>query len=341
MKLKDLMKLIMLGTCACVFAAGELRAQAAAADDDEEEEAPKAKKKKGKKGKNAAAPVRMIVAIDKFDSKADVTANQFETLRTRIQHRVIGTRKFEVMEREQLKNALSEQNLANRGVTNGDDVNAPEAGKMKAAGYVLYGNILFFGRDEAKGASAEVTSTKMTAKVEIQLKITNAESGKVLASKVVTGIGTTAKIATEGTSQTGNWSEQIERAAVDNAAAMVVDALRDLCYPAKVVAVSKKSVTINMTAEEVQEDDIFDVLEPGEEKADPDTGAIIRIDGDEVGRIRITRPGPMTSKAVPEDDLDLDDVEEGYIVRRVSPDTLLKEAKKKKQKQQQNFESRF
>lgn len=339
MKLKDLMKLFLLGACVCAFSAGELRAQAAAAD-DEEEEAPKPKKKKAK-GKKAAAPERMIVAIDKFDSKADVSANQFETLRARIQHRVLGTRKFEVMEREQLKNALSEQHLANRGVTNGDDVNAPEAGKMKAAGYVLYGNILFYGRDEAKGASADVTSTKMTAKVEIQLKITNAESGKILASKVVTGIGTSAKIATEGASQKGNWGEQIERAAVDNAAAMVVDALRDLCYPAKVVAVGKKNVTINMTAEEVQEDDIFDVIEPGEPLTDPDTGAFLGNDGDEVGRVRITRPGPMSSKAEPVGDLDLDDVEVGYILRRVSVDTLKKEDSKRKAKAQQSFESRF
>ena len=314
MKLKDLMKLFLLGACACTFAAGELRAQEAA--DDDEEEAPKPKKKKAKKGKKAAAPSRMIVAIDKFDNKAGATATQFETLRARIQHRVLGTRKFEVMEREQLKSALSEQKLSAAGVTNGDDVNAPEAGKLKAAGYVLYGNILFFGKDDAQGSSANVESMKKTTKVELQLKITNAENGKVLASKVVTGVGTLSKIGTEGVSQKGNYSEQTERAAVDNAAAMVVDALRDLCYPAKIVAVGKKNVTINMTAEEVQEDDIFDVIEAGEPMVDPDTGAFLGNDGDDVGRIRITRPGPMSSKAVPEDDLDLDDIEVGYIVRR-------------------------
>ena len=112
-------------------------------------------------------------------------------------------------------------------------------------------------------------------------------------------------------------------------------------YPAKIVAVGKKNVTINMTAEEVQEDDIFDVIEAGEPMVDPDTGAFLGNDGDDVGRIRITRPGPMSSKAVPEDDLDLDDIEVGYIVRRVSAETLKKEAKKKKAKAQEAFESRF
>ena len=122
-----------------------------------------------------AQEARMFVVIDKFDSNADVSANQFETLRSRIQHRVIGTRKFQVLEREQLKNALSEQRLLDSGVTDAEDPAAPESGKLKAAGFVIYGKILFFGRDAAVGASADVTSSKMTAKVEIQLKITDAE----------------------------------------------------------------------------------------------------------------------------------------------------------------------
>lgn len=340
MELKKLTRFLMLALLVFAFAAMEARAAEEDADEEEQEEvAPKPKKKKARK---PVAPERMIVAIDKFDSKTDITANQFETIRSRIQHRVLGTRKFEVMEREQLKNVLSEQKLMNAGVTNADDPEtAPEVGKLKAAGYVLYGTILFYGRDEAKGETAEVAASKMTAKVELQLKIANAENGKVLASKVVTGIGTTQKIVTENTAQSGNWTEQIERAAVDDAAARVVDSLRDLCYPAKVVQVSKKSVTINMTSEEVQEDDIFDVIEAGETIIDPDTGTVLGDDGDDIGRIRITRTGPKMSKAEPIGDLDIDDIEVGYLVRRVSPETLRKEAKKRKAKAQEKFESRF
>ena len=110
---------------------------------------------------------------------------------------------------------------------------------------------------------------------------------------------TLSKIGTEGVSQKGNYSEQTERAAVDNAAAMVVDALRDLCYPAKIVAVGKKNVTINMTAEEVQEDDIFDVIEAGEPMVDPDTGAFLGNDGDDVGRTASPAPARCPPRPSP------------------------------------------
>lgn len=290
----------------------------------------------------APAVSRMYVAIDKFDNKAGVTANQFDTLRTRIQQAVVGTRKFEVLEREQMKNALSEQTLMASGMTNADDEDAPEAGKMKPAGYVIYGNVLFYGIDQSQGAAGGAGSSSIRTKVELQIKITSAETGKILASKSVIGIGQESRLSTPSSSTSGNIREQCEREAVAQAAHYVVDALRDVCYPAKVVKVGKKSLTINMTNEEVKEGDLFDVIEAGEEIFDPDTGASLGSDGEEIGRIEIKRPGPQTSTAVPADDeLKLSDIEVGYIVRRVSEETIRKEKAKAKKKKNADFEARF
>lgn len=350
MKFRDLMKFFALAAVSCACISGQLYA-ADDGDDEQVEEAPKKAKKK--KAKKAPAPTRMIVAVDKIENKVQdhlnhndgslhVKAQQFDTLRARILHRVSGTRKFEVMEREQIKSAMSEQALANRGLTDGDAATAPESGKMKAAGYVLYGNVLFWGFEEKKGAAAGVASQTQKAKVELQLKITNAEDGKILSSKVVTGVGLgSQQLVESGASIEGNWNEAAMRDAVDNAAAMVVDALRDLCYPAKVVAVGKRNITVNMTAEEVKEGDVFDVIEQGDPMTDPDTGAFLGYDGDDLGRVKITRPGPMASKAEPEGDLDLDDVEVGCILRRVSPDKIKAEVKKIQRKKQAEFENRF
>ena len=290
----------------------------------------------------APATRRMFVAIDKFDNKAGVSANQFDTIRTRIQQAVVGTRKFEVLEREQMKNALSEQTLMAAGMTNADDDDAPQAGKMKPAGYVIYGNVLFYGIDESQGSAGGAGASSMRTKVELQIKITSAETGKILASKSVIGIGQQSRLSTPASSTSGNIREQCEREAVAQASHFVVDALRDVCYPAKVVKVGKKSVTINMTNEEVKEGDLFDVIEAGEEIFDPDTGASLGSDGEEIGRIEIKRPGPQTSSAVPADDsLELKDIEVGYIVRRVSEETLRKEKSKAKAKKNADFEARF
>lgn len=340
--MNKLMKLAALGAVAFMFSTTQVFAEDS--EDDSTEEVSSKKNKKRKSKKNSARPqiMRMYVAIDKFDNKAGVDANQFSTIRTRIQQAVVGTRKFEVLEREQMKNALSEQNLMASGMTNSEDENALDAGKMKAAGYVIYGNVLFYGIDESQSVGGGAGSASIRTKVELQIKITSAESGKVLAVKSVIGIGQESRLATAGSSTSGNIKEQCERAAVAQAAHFVVDALRDVCYPAKIVKVGKRNVVINMTNEEVSEDELFDVIEVGEEMFDPDTGASLGSEGDEVGRIRIKRTGPKTSTAVPaDDDLDLDDLEVGYIVRRVSEETLRKEKVKAKKKRNDAFEARF
>ena len=342
MSTKTLMKLSLMGFMALSCAASTAYAK----DDGEETEevAPK-KKAKAKKGKKNKAPeaTRMFVAINKFENKSDAPDDKFNTIRSRVQQCIVGARKFEVVEREQLKAAMSEQNLAAAGITNGEDADAPESGKMKAASYVVYGTVLYCGTDTAGGSAEGVASAVAKYKVELQIKITNGETGKILTQKSAIGYGVDKATQTENfKSSTG----QGMRDAIDEACHLAADALRDVAYPAKIVRVGKKSVTVNMTNEEVQEEDVFDVLEADEPLIDKDTGAFLGYDGDEVGRVTITMTGPQISKAVPVeggefelDDLDLD--EHNYIVRRVSKATLKKEAKKASQKKKANFESRF
>lgn len=341
MDTKTLMKLAVMGLLSFSFAMSEVIAKTADADDEEdtEEVAPKKKAKKSKK--QAAEPTRMFVAINKFENKSDAPDGTFETIRARVQQCIVGCRKFEVVEREQLKAAMSEQNLVASGVTDGEDADAPEQGKMKAASYVIYGNVLYCGQDKAAGKSEGVSSAQLKSKVELQIKITNGETGKILTQKSAIGYGIDKAMATEDFQSA---SGQGMRDAIDEACHLAADALRDVAYPAKVIRIGKKDVTLNMTDEEVKEDDVFDVIEADEPMVDPDTGAFLGYDGDDVGRVQISRVGPQTSKAKPMDDLDLDDLdtdEHTYIVRRVSKATLKKEAKKRSQKKKAQFESRF
>lgn len=336
---KTLMKLSLMGLLAFAFVAPSAYAKDAE-DDDTEEVAPKKKKAKKSKAK-APEATRMVVAINKFENKSDAPDSIFETIRARVQQCVVGARKFEVVEREQLKAAMSEQNLVAAGVTDGEDADAPEAGKMKAASYIVYGNVLYCGTDKSGGSSEGVASAVVKSKVELQIKITNGETGKILTQKSAIGYGIDKAMSTsEFSSSTG----QGMRDAIDEACHMAADALRDVAYPAKVIKVGKKDITINMTDEEVKEEDVFDVIEADEPMTDPDTGAFLGYDGDDVGRVTISRTGPQVSKAKPMDDLELDDLdtdEHNYILRRVSKETLKKEAKKASQKKKAAFESRF
>ena len=339
--MNKLIKLTMLGAAALAFVTTDVIAATEAEDDTEEVAPKKAKKTKKNKKSKATAPERMFVAIHKFENKTDASASDIDTLQARVQQCVVGTRKFEVVEREQLKTVMKEANLAAAGITDGEDADAPEQDKLKAASYVIYGSVLSYGVDKAQGSEGGVASAVAKSKVEVQIKITNGETGKILAQKSAIGIGLDKAMAAEGFSSSKSGGL---RDAVDEAAHLIVDALRDHSYPAKIVAVGKKNITVNMTDEEVKEEDVFDVVECGEMLFDPDTGAPLDDDGDDVGRVQISKVGPKVSKAVPLDDLDLDDLdldEHSYKLRRVSKATLKKEAKKASQKKKAAFESRF
>lgn len=246
MKVKTLMKLSLMGLLAMPIAIP--MAMAYAQGDDAKEVAPRKKKaKKSKKG--VPAPTRMVVAINKFENKSDAADSLFETIRARVQQCVVGARKFEVVEREQLKAAMSEQTLVASGLTDGEDVDAPEAGKMKAASYIVYGNVLYCGNDKAGGSAEGVASSTVKSKVELQIKIANGETGKILTQKSAVGYGVDKALATaEFSSSTG----QGMRDAIDEACHMAADALRDVAYPAKVIKVGRKDITINMTDESMK-----------------------------------------------------------------------------------------
>lgn len=305
--------------------------------EDDGDEAPARPRKK------SSAPAqdqRMVIAIEKFENKSDASSDYFNTLRDRITDSVINTRKFQVVERERLKAVLSEQKLAESGVT-GEDGDAPTAGKMKAAGYIMYGTVLFMGMDKNDTDVAGLSASKTTAKVELQLRFASGESGKILSSKTVVSTKSQARTATEGNRTTGNVTDQAIRDAIADAAKQVTDALMELSFPAKILAVSRNSVSLNLTQEQVEEDDLYDVFAMGEELKDPDTGESLGPDEEHIGRLRITRPGPKTSRAEPVGKLDIEELEAGMLVRRVSEKTLKKESAKARATKKATFESRF
>jgi curli biogenesis system outer membrane secretion channel CsgG len=324
-RMKKMMVMMVGSMCAVQCATVALAAEEGAAP------------KPAKKEAGAPQDQRMVVAVDKFENKADAPSALFNTLRNRITSSIINTRKFQVVEREQLKSVLSEIKLAEAGVT---DENLPEK-KLKAAGYVIYGTVLFLGMDENTAQVGGVGAMKTTARVEIELRFSSAETGKILSSKTVNGANSQSRMASEGTSTRGNVEEQAINSAIVDAAQQVTDALMDLTFPAKILAVSKTDITLNLTQEQVQEDDLFDVFSLGDELKDPDTGESLGAEEERVGRVRISRPGPKFSKAEPDGDLETDDLKVGMLVRRVSKAAMAKEQKKVKAKKAADFESRF
>ena len=174
----------------------------------------------------------------------------------------------------------------------------------------------------------------------MELRISSAETGKILASKTVSARRGKAQMASSSGSTSANSAEQALAAAVDAAALQCVDALLELSFPPKVLFVDDEEVTINMPRELVHMDEFFDIVKLGKKVVDEDTGNVYQKEK-KIGRVQITDFQPTACTATPVGGLDLDDVEPGMRVRRVDPERLAKEKAKQKQKQKADFESRF
>ena len=231
--------------------AAALIAAPAFAQDDDEDEAP-AKK---------PAP-KMLVAVDKFEGKAGVrqdgtdTANlaQVQNLRDRVTHYIVACRKFEVVERDRIKSILSERLAAQNGLVREEGLSDEEQAdkiegqKLKMAGYVIYGSVLSIGQDVAGAREGGVDVQNTSSKVEIELRISSAETGKILASKTVSVRRGKTQTAAAGGSSSSNAAEQSLAAAVDAAALQCVDQLLELSFPPKILFVDDDEVTSSCTS---------------------------------------------------------------------------------------------
>ncbi|MBQ6340247.1 MAG: hypothetical protein IJI36_13995 [Kiritimatiellae bacterium] len=284
------------------------------------------------KGKTPSSR-RIVVAIRNFENKSNAPDEIAREVRTRIQQCIAGTMKFEVEDRERLKEILREQALlAASGVTNGEAADVPVADKIKPAAYIVYGKVLSYGEDKHVADFDGGAFAFVKSKIELEVMIVNCNIGNIMAMKTVVGHGTD-KVMVSGGAKTS--TGQGSRNAIDEAGHAVADWLREvLAYPAKVLRVDKAEITIDMNEDEVKEGDLFDVIAEGGVMVDPDSGVALEIDGKCIGRVVITRPGLQTSKAEPVDggrlSLEkLDVSKHTYKLHRVTKTVLMKEARRR------------
>lgn len=280
---------------------------------------------------NAPEATRLTVSIGKVKSKCVASDSVLEAISDRLRQYIVGARKFEVMDREHIKELLKMQMLAAGSMSGGEEAEAPVSGKIKTVSYVIYVTVLDCGVEKpgAKSSGGDLVAFK--SRVEIEFKIINCNTGSILAEKTATGFGVDRVGAASGSKAPIGRGM---RDAINEACRIAADAFRDLACPAKIVKVGNNDVTINMTDEEVQEGDAFDVIESDEPVVDQDTGAFLDFDGDTVGRIFVTRPGLQTSRATPAeggklDIKSLDTDKHTYLLRRVSKTTLMKEKRRR------------
>ena len=243
---------------------------------------------------SVSAANKAVVFVDKFEPNGGcrASASDIQILHDRIVGNVVSSRKYEVVERENLAKVQKELKLVDAGLTEGA---APESNRLKAAGYCVYGKLVQF-RSFAQAADlgGGIAVKRVNGVVEIQIRITNVENGRILAAKTVKS--EKSKAASNAVASTQNLEQEVMAEAVEDAAKLVVEKLNDIAFPVYVLSANSRFVTGNITEEQVTPGDVWEVFMLGDELKDPQTGEALGFDEELIAAVRVSRPGPKTTK---------------------------------------------
>ncbi len=289
--------------------------------------------------KQVEAEGKLVIVIGSFANKSSGDDKIFQTLIDRIKSSIVNTRKFDVIERARLGELQKEKELAEAGVTEGKRLDLDK--KVKSAGFKIYGTVLSLGVDSTSLKTGGMSAEKMVAKVELQLEFSNVENGKVEASKIIKATESASQTAGKKTEKSSNMAEQVLNEAVATASKKVVAELMNLAYPPKIISVSRRSATVNLTQEQTEKGAIYEVKAMGKELIDPDTGESLGQRESMIGEVTVISVMPKMAEVKPIDGLLCDDLDVGMILRRVSDEELNQRSKEKVQNQKKRILKRF
>lgn len=280
--------------------------------------------------KKTSTAGRIAIAIAKLENKSEMPDSTLVELRSRMQQCIAGTMRFYVQDRENLKALLQEQALAVAGIANSEGAEVPAATKVEYAPYIVLGTVQSCRTDHSalKTDGARYAISKST--IELLMKLVNCRTGSIVATKTVQGMGRAIE-ADNSKPSTGLGM----RDAIDEACHAVAYWLRDnFACPPKVLKIYEGEITVDLNENEVEEGDVFDVVDAKDLGKDEDTGAWLGFDGKTIGSVAITRTGLRTSNAIPleGESLSLENLDisnHTYMLRRVSKDSLKKRLRRK------------
>ncbi|APA83927.1 CsgG/HfaB family protein [Francisella tularensis] len=280
------------------------------------------------------------VSIGTFKNKSTAPDDAVKSLVDRITNAIVNTRKFQVVDNARLKEIVEEQQKVNMGLSEQDGTEARQ-GKIKNASYLIYGTVMTIGNNISKTQGEGYSSSKESASCEINLRITDAETGQVIGSKIINATVTKTTLQSDKSASAGNDNDQLVQQAEQKAAQQVVNTLMDLAFPIKIINVTEKNIYLNMTEERAKEGMLLEVFDLGKELKDPDTGASLGRTEVPVGTIEIVRTSPKFAIAKPIGDLTVEDLSNGMICRELTKEQIKKTNRDSADKHKVDFNSKF
>lgn len=263
---------------------------------------------------------KACIYVDPLDVPANLAIGSDDVtyLYDCIHANIVSSRKYEVLEREQLDKLQAELKRVDAGMTKGK---SPESNCLKAAAYRVYGRLMQYQAVEQEVSVIGMGNVKVvSALVELQIRLANVETGRILANKVVKGEATVN--STEQAAATER--EAVLKAAIGDAAKRAVAKINDIAFPVYVISANARCVTGNISEEQVSEGDVWEVFVLGDELKDPQTGESLGRDEEMISAVRVSRPGPKTTKfSFGKDDADAEKSKKAILGAKGDGETMV------------------
>lgn len=256
-------------------------------------------------------------------ARAAGTLNQMnrvvEAMDAQLMDRLHNTRKFTLVSRSDLDQILKEQKLVASGNIDADDASAAQAFKLAGCKYLLVTTVDNF-QDYVEKATFEgfgESATRRVVQFSVVAKIYDTTTGKLLESANFQLDNSGVERNAAYVQARGDLKEELFVLMARMMSQRVADRVVDVLYPAKIVARTDRTVTINRgDGTGIAAGQVWEVFALGEELKDPDTGASLGREEIKVGAVKITSVQPLTSKGEVIEDRGVD---KGQVLRLVSP----------------------
>lgn len=211
-----------------------------------------------------------------------------------------GSRKFEVVARGDLDALTNEHTLANRGGVGGG-ATTRDTFKVPGLDYLVVLDIDFY--QDIPVTLVQPASGRTLIRRDVQLggvmKIYDADTGVLLESVNLVVTPRSGETISDRAYVDGDPTRIAIRQASNEFAAIAVQRVTDVIYPAKVLAVDAQGVTLSRgDTSGAQEGQVYELFAAGEPLVDPDTGEVLGVSERFVGAVRIVRVRPNFSVAI-------------------------------------------
>ena len=255
---------------------------------------------------------KKIVAVMDFQNKSSYKG-QLELgtgMADSLTDAIVRSERFIVVERQQIKNVLKEQDFAQTGRTS--EASAPKIGRVLNTQAMIFGSVVDFSETQQQNQGFGYQGFNLNfahaeAKVTIAIRLVDSQSGQVLdsqqvqgkAEKNAVGLSYTEKDFKFGTAAFAKTPlGQATQDSIDKAVMFICQRMEKVAWEGRVIEAKDDGVYINAGEQQgIALGDCFIVFHEDEAMVDPSTGLQLGAPRKEIGAIEVVDVQPKFSIA--------------------------------------------